>query len=209
MVMQYPISNIECEFCTAWCLKFSSRFWFSEEGEFATQVDIADSKANRTPTNCTYTQQTYTVCITHSSTTTHRHTHSNTKIYRHTHSHIRTQYTNKVNRCLARYSPRHNHQPTQQQGTKWAGKAWQKCQFQAKFGRFWAKKSLFLLEKSKVLFPTYRKTHLGTLFTLFFGRAFDKMCKKWQYLAQNDQKCRFWTKFGRFWAKKPNFYGIM
>jgi len=22
------------------------------------------------------------------------------------------------------------------------------------------------------------------------------MCKKWQYLAQNDQKCRFWTKFG-------------
>ena len=24
----------------------------------------------------------------------------------------------KVNRCLARYSPRHNHQPTHQQGTK-------------------------------------------------------------------------------------------
>merc|ERR1711952_171531 len=22
-----------------------------------------------------------------------------------------------------------------------------------------------------------------------------------------DQKCRFWTKFGRFWAKNPNFYG--
>ena len=35
----------------------------------------------------------------------------------------------------------------------------------------------------------------------------DKMCKKWQYLAQNAQKCRFWTKFGRFWAKNPNFYG--
>ena len=27
-----------------------------------------------------------------------------------------------------------------------------------------------------------------------------------QYLAQNDQKCRFWTKFGHFWAKKPNLY---
>ena len=25
---------------------------------------------------------------------------------------------NKVNRCLARYSPRHTHQPTHQQGTK-------------------------------------------------------------------------------------------
>ena len=40
-----------------------------------------------------------------------------------------------------------------------------------------------------------------------FGQALDKMCKKWQYLAKNDQKCRFWTKFGRFWAKNPNFNG--
>ena len=38
---------------------------------------------------------------------------------------------------------RHNHQPTHQQGTKWAGKAWQKCQFQAKFGRFWSKNPNF------------------------------------------------------------------
>ena len=41
---------------------------------------------------------------------------------------------------------------------------------------------------------------------IVFGRSLDKMCKKWQYLAQNDQKCRFWTKFGRFWAKNPNLY---
>ena len=68
-------------------------------------------------------------------------------------------------------------------------------------------KILFLLEKSKVLLPTYLKNHLGTLLKFVFGRALDKMCKKWQYLAQNDQKCRFWTKFGRFWAKNPNFYG--
>ena len=51
------------------------------------------------------------------------------------------------------------------------------------------------------------KTHLGTLFALFFGRALDERGKKCQYLAQNDQKCIFWTKFGRFWAKNPNFYG--
>ena len=46
-------------------------------------------------------------------------------------------------------------------------------------------------------------------FLVYFGaaRALDKIGKKWQYLAQNDQKCRFWTKFGRFWAKNPNFYG--
>ena len=25
-------------------------------------------------------------------------------------------------------------------------------------------------------------------------------------LAQIDQKCQFWAKFGRFWAKNPFFY---
>ena len=39
----------------------------------------------------------------------------------------------KVNRCLARYSPRHNHQPTHQQGIKWAGKAWPKMTLFASF----------------------------------------------------------------------------
>ena len=41
----------------------------------------------------------------------------------------------------------------------------------------------------------------------FFGRAWDEMGNKCQYLAQNDQKWIFWTNFGRFWAKNPNFYG--
>ena len=27
-----------------------------------------------------------------------------------------------------------------------------------------------------------------------------------QGLAQNEQKCHFWAKFGLFWAKNPNFY---
>ena len=27
-----------------------------------------------------------------------------------------------------------------------------------------------------------------------------------QGLAQNDQKCQFQAKFGRFWAKNPNYY---
>ena len=27
----------------------------------------------------------------------------------------------------------------------------------------------------------------------------------WQGLAKNDQKCKFRAKFGRFWAKYPNF----
>jgi len=31
--------------------------------------------------------------------------------------------------------------------------------------------------------------------------------QKCQYLAQNDQNCKFWAKIGHFWAKNPNFYG--
>ena len=54
----------------------------------------------------------------------------------------------------------------------------QKCQFQVKFGRFWAKNPNFLLEKSKVLLPTQRKTHLGTLFALISGRTWDEIGKK-------------------------------
>ena len=44
---------------------------------------------------------------------------------------------------------RHNHQPTHQQGTKWASKAWQKCQFRAKFGRSWAKNPDFYWRNQK------------------------------------------------------------
>ena len=29
----------------------------------------------------------------------------------------------------------------------------------------------------------------------------------WSGIGQNDQKCRCLTKYGRFWAKNPNFYG--
>ena len=60
---------------------------------------------------------------------------------------------------------------------------------------------------SKIFGTNITENHLDNLSALFFGRALDKMCQKWQYLAQNDQICIFWTKFGRFWAKNPNFYG--
>ena len=67
---------------------------------------------------------------------------------------------NKVNRCLARYSPRATttNRPTTGHLISLHGLAQidLKCQFWAKFGRFWAKNP-FLLEKSKVLLPTYGK----------------------------------------------------
>ena len=46
------------------------------------------------------------------------------------------------------------------------------------------------------------------LVRIIFCRAWDKMGQKSQYMAQNDQKCILWAKFGRFWAKNPNSYGI-
>ena len=42
---------------------------------------------------------------------------------------------------------------------------------------------------------------------IVFWSGIGQNVQKWQYLAQNDQICIFWTKFGRFWAKNPNFYG--
>ena len=71
----------------------------------------------------------------------------------------------------------------------------QKCQF----GSFLAKNLNFYWKKQKfVLVPTLRKNHLRILFALFFGQAWDKMGQKYKYLAQNDQKCQFWAKFGGF-----------
>ena len=115
----------------------------------------------------------------------------------------------KVNRCLARYSPRATttNRPANRAPNKpaWPGPYQPKMPVLGQIWSFLGKKSFFLLEKSKVLLPTYWITHLCILFTLFFNQELDKMCKKWQYLAQNDQKCRFWTKFGHFWAKYPKF----
>ena len=72
---------------------------------------------------------------------------------------------------------------------------------------FWAKNPNFYWKKQKfVLVPTLRKNHLRILFALFFGQAWDEMGQKYKYLAQNDQKCQFWAKFGRFQAKNPNSY---
>ena len=69
------------------------------------------------------------------------------------------------------------------------------------------KKILFFMGVSESFGTNITENHLYNLSALFFGQALDQMGKKCKYLAQNDQKCRFWTKFGRFWAKNPNFYG--
>ena len=88
--------------------------------------------------------------------------------------------SNKVNRCLARYSPRQNHQPTaHQQGTKWASNG-QKCQIRAKFGGFWAKNPNYYWRNQKFWDPHK-------------GKPTQAPCSHW-FLV------RHWTK----WAKNAN-----
>ena len=58
-------------------------------------------------------------------------------------------------------------------------------------------KSLIFMGVSKSFGTNITENHLDNLFASFFGQALDQM----------GQKCRFWTKFGHFWAKKPNFCG--
>ena len=67
-------------------------------------------------------------------------------------------YFNKVNRCLARYSPRATttNRPTNRAMNKpaWPGPNWPKMPVLGQIWSFLGKKSFFLLEKSKVLLPT-------------------------------------------------------
>ena len=58
--------------------------------------------------------------------------------------------------------------------------------FWAKFDQILAQNPNFYMRKQKFWYPRYKKKHLGTLSALFFGRAWDQMGQKWQYLAQND-----------------------
>ena len=59
-------------------------------------------------------------------------------------------------------------------------------------------KILIFMGVSKSFGTNITENHLDNLSALFFGWAWGEMDKKCQYLAQNDQKCIFWTKLGRF-----------
>ena len=82
----------------------------------------------------------------------------------------------------------------------------QKCRFWTKFGHF-GPKILIFMGVSKSFGTNITGNHIHNLSALFFGQALDQMGQKCQYLAQNDQKCIFWTKFARFVAKNLDSYG--
>ena len=85
----------------------------------------------------------------------------------------------------------HNQQPTHQLGL---AKNDQNCQFWVKVGPINGKILCFTRE-SKSFCTHITEKHLSNLSALFFGQAQDKMGQKCQYLANNNQKCIFWTKF--------------
>ena len=46
------------------------------------------------------------------------------------------------------------------------------------------------------------------LVVIGFWSPWDKMGKNMPIFGQIDLNCIFWTNFGRFWAKNPNFSGV-
>ena len=76
--------------------------------------------------------------------------------------------------------------------------AWPKLTKNANFGSnlvVFGQKILFFTEEIKSFVTHITENSPRHLVHIVFGRSLDKMCKKWQYLAENDQKCIFWTKF--------------
>ena len=62
---------------------------------------------------------------------------------------------------------------------------------------------LIFTGESKSLGAHITKNHLGTFLYDILARHWTKC----QCLAQNEQKCHYWAKFGRFWAKNPYSFG--
>ena len=88
--------------------------------------------------------------------------------------------------------------------------AWPKLTKNANFGPnlvVFGQKILFFTGEIKSFVTHITENPPRHLVHIVFWSGIGQNVQKWQYLAQNDQKCIFWTKFGRFWAKNPNFYG--
>ena len=110
----------------------------------------------------------------------------------------------KVHRCLARYRPPAT--TIKKPINKWAGKAWPKMTKNAIFGQICVvlrQRILIFTGESKSLGAHITKNHLGTFLYDILARHWTKC----QCLAQNEQKCHYWAKFGRFWAKNPYSFG--
>ena len=85
------------------------------------------------------------------------------------------------------------YQPTNQQGTKWAGKAYI-CPKMS----IWGQKRPFFRQGAKFLLSTYQKTTYAPCshcFLVGFGNKLVRKANQWPKITEN-------AKFGRFWARE-------
>ena len=115
----------------------------------------------------------------------------------------------KVDRCLARYSPTTAtaNQPTGHQMSQQGLYVSKKAYFGAKMAVF-GPNILIILRGGKSSGTHISENHLGASFVLFFGRAWHQRDQKGQYLAQNDQKSQFLAKFGSVLTKILIYMGV-
>ena len=72
---------------------------------------------------------------------------------------------------------------------------------------FWGKKSFFFTWEIKSFVTHITENSPRHLVHIVFGRSLDKMCKKWQYLAQDDKNTDFGPNLGVFGPKILIFKG--
>ena len=73
---------------------------------------------------------------------------------------------------------------------------------------FFGQKILFFTGEIKSFVTHIMENPPRHLVHIVFWSGIGQNVKKWQYLAQNDQKSIFWTKFGRFGPKILIFMGV-
>ena len=111
---------------------------------------------------------------------------------------------NKVNRCLARYSPRATttNRPTNRALNKpaWPGPNWPKMPILGQIWSFLGKKSFFLQENSKVLLPKITKPTEPPCSHWFLVGHWTK-CEKngniWPKMTKNADLDQFWPFLGQ------------
>merc|ERR1711973_597464 len=92
----------------------------------------------------------------------------------------------KVNRCLARYSPRAT--TTNQMSRQGLAQKEQKCHFRAKLGLFWAKNPFFYWRNQKFCYPHNRKPTEAPCSYCFLVRHWTKCSKNgniWPKMTKN------------------------
>ena len=113
----------------------------------------------------------------------------------------------KENRCLARYSLHtRTNPPTGHQMSRQGLFVPKKAYFRPNLDVF-GQKVLIFMGGSKSFGTHVTEQPPGHLVCIVFWSGIGRNGQKMPIFGPKWPKCIFWAKFGRFWAKNPNFYG--